>query len=134
MATGKVRFIYRNFVIIGPESMGAARASMCAAEQERFWDYHDMLFANHTGENVGDYIDRRLLAFAEMLGLDDGRFRSCLSSGRYDDQINQDKARGQSVGVASTPSFIINGQLVQGALPFSEFQKVIEAELAKIGS
>ena len=134
MATGKVRFIYRNFVIIGPESMGAARASMCAAEQERFWDYHDMLFANHTGENVGDFIDRRLLAFAEMLGLDGGTFRACLSSGRYDDQINQDKARGQTVGVASTPSFIINGQLIQGALPFSEFQKVIEAELAKIGS
>jgi protein-disulfide isomerase len=134
VATGKVRFIYRNFVIIGPESMGAARASMCAAEQERFWDYHDMLFANHTGENVGDFIDRRLLAFAEMLGLDGGTFRACLSSGRYDDQINQDKARGQTVGVASTPSFIINGQLVQGALPFSEFQKVIEAELAKIGS
>ena len=134
MATGKVRFIYRNFVIIGPESMGAARASMCASEQERFWDYHDMLFANHTGENVGDFIDRRLLAFAEMLGLDGGTFRACLSSGRYDDQINQDKARGQTVGVASTPSFIINGQLVQGALPFSEFQKVIEAELAKIGS
>jgi protein-disulfide isomerase len=134
VATGKVRFIYRNFVIIGPESMGAARASMCAAEQERFWDYHDMLFANHTAENVGDYTDRRLLAFAQMLGLNEGTFRSCLSSGRYDDQINQDKARGQSLGIPSTPSFIINGQLIQGALPFSEFQKVIEAELAKIGS
>jgi protein-disulfide isomerase len=134
VTTGKVRLIYRNFVIIGPESLEAARASMCAAEQERFWDYHDMLFANHTGENVGDYAERRLIAFADALGLDQGRFRACLSSGKYDDQISEDKALGQALGISSTPSFGINGQLFKGALPFSEFEKVIEAELAKIGS
>jgi protein-disulfide isomerase len=133
VATGKVRFIYRNFVIIGTESLDAARASLCAGDQQRFWDYHDILFANQTGENVGDYTERRLMAFAEQLGLDQGAFRTCFNSRKFDDQIAQDKARGQSMGISSTPSFLINGQLVQGALPFSEFEMVIEAELAKLG-
>jgi len=133
VATGKVRLIYRNFVIIGPESLEAARASMCAAEQDHFWDYHDVLFANQTGENVGDFTERRLIAFADALGLDQGRFRSCLGSGKFDDQIAEDKAHGQALGVSATPSFSINGQLIVGALPFSEFETVIEAELARIG-
>ncbi len=134
MATGKVRFIYRNFVIIGTESMDAARAALCAGEQQRFWDYHDILFANQTGENVGDFIVRRLMAFGDELGLDQAAFRTCFNSRKFDDQIAQDKARGQSMGITSTPSFLIDGQLVQGALPFSEFEKVIEAELTKLGS
>jgi protein-disulfide isomerase len=107
---------------------------LCAGEQERFWDYHDILFANQTGENIGDYTERRLQAFAAQLGLDEGKFRSCLSSGRYDESIAQDKARGESLGITSTPTSIVNGQLVQGAVPFSQFETVIEAELAKIGS
>jgi len=134
VAAGKVRLIYRNFVIIGTESLDAARASLCAGEQQRFWDYHDILFANQTGENAGDFTERRLMAFSAELGLDQGAFRTCFDSRKFDDQIAQDKALGQSLGISSTPSSTINGQLFKGALPFSEFEKVIEAELAKLAS
>jgi len=127
--TGQVRFIFRNFVIIGNESLAAANGSMCAAEQGRFWEYADILFANQSGHDAGAFSDRRLEAFAENINLDTNLFRSCMRENRYQDQIQQDYQVGVSQGINSTPSFIINGKLVTGALPFSEFQTEIEAAL-----
>lgn len=131
--SGEVYFIYRNFPFIGNESFAAANASLCAAEQGRFWDYHDLLFANQIGENVGAYRTQRLQAFAEYLNLDTGAFNACLASNRYQDSINEDLARGRSLGVNSTPSIVINDQLMpSNALP--TLQQQIEAILADAGN
>ena len=143
VATGKVRFVYRSFgSFIGPESGAAAEAAYCAGDQGKFWEFHDFLFANHTGENVGDYTTRKLEAMAEALSLDMNAFTSCLSSGKYDDQILQDGRDGVAAGIQATPSFIIsyvvNGEtktrLIEGAQPIGQFQAEIEAALAEIAA
>ncbi len=142
VATGKVYFVYRSFgQFIGPESRAAAEASYCAGDQNKFWEYHDLLFANHTGENVGDYTDRKLLAFADSLGLDMDIFRSCYNGGKYSDAVDQDARDGLAANIQATPSFVltyvVNGEtktrLIEGAQSFEFFQQEIEAALAEIG-
>lgn len=139
---GTVYFVYRSFGnFIGPESQAAAEAAYCAGDQNKYWEYHDILFANQTGENVGAYTDRRLQAFAETLSLDMEAFNDCFNSGKYSDQVDQDKADGVAAGVTGTPAFVlsytVNGEVktrfINGAQPFSEFQTQIEGALAEMG-
>ena len=141
-ATGKVYFVFRSFgEFIGIESRAAAEASYCAGDQNKFWEMHDTIFANQTGENVGAFSNRRLVAFAETVGLDMDTFRSCFNGGRYSEQVDQDFLDGRAASVTATPSFLmtytVNGEtrsgLIQGAQPFSEFQTRIEAALAEMG-
>jgi protein-disulfide isomerase len=142
VATGKVFFVYNSFGdFIGAESRAAAEAAYCAGDQNKFWEMHDIIFANQTAENVGDYTDRRLKAFAEQIGLDMGEFNSCFNSGKFSEEVDRDFNDGRSYQVQATPSFVItytaNGEtrkvLIEGAQPFSEFQSKIEAALAEIG-
>ena len=143
VATGKVYFVYRSFgSFIGQESKAAAEAAYCAGDQNKYWEYHDVLFANQTGENVGAFSDRRLQAFAESLSLDMSTFNSCLNGGKYTDRVTQDYQDGLAAGVKATPSFVmyytVNGQqqqkLIEGALPFDQFQQNIEAALTEMGA
>jgi protein-disulfide isomerase len=130
IVTGKVYFEYHSFgVFIGEESGRAAEAAYCAGDQNKFWEMHDIIFANQTGENVGAYTDKRLTAFAKKLGLEMGAFNDCFTSGKYADQVKQDGVEGRQAGVKATPSFTINGKLVEGAQPFSAFQTEIDALL-----
>ncbi|MFA9404872.1 MAG: DsbA family protein [Anaerolineales bacterium] len=132
IATGVVYYEYRNFPIIDSrsatkESQAAALASMCAAEQGQFWQYHDILFANQIGENVGGFTTVRLEAFADQLGLDTGAFNACLQDDAIREQVNLDMAAGIEAGINSTPSFLINGEVARGALPFENFVTIIES-------
>ena len=132
IATGKVYFEYHSFgEFIGVESRRAAEAAYCAGDQNKFWEMHDIIFANQTGENAGDFTDKRLTAFAGKLGLDAGKFNDCFASGKYAAQVAKDGVDGHGAGVASTPSFLINGKLLEGAQPFSAFQTQIDALLNK---
>lgn len=121
VGTGKAVFIFRHFPFLEPapggESTQASNASMCAAEQGRFWDYHDMLFANQTSENRGAFSDRRLEAIAETIGLDMDAFRACFDEDRYRQEIDADELRGLDLGVNATPSIAVNGALVQDPDP-----------------
>lgn len=133
--TGEVYYVYRNFPFLdsqspGNESQDASMAALCAGEQGKFWQYHDMLFANQIGENVGSFARPRLNAIADQLGLDPS-FKDCLREGRYADQISADVAAATEAGVRSTPSFLVNGQLVVGAQPFTAMASLIEEALAK---
>lgn len=142
VATGKVYYIFHHYPFIddratAKESDQAANASMCAGEQGRFWDFKSILFANWNGENQGAFADRRLTAFAESLGLDMGKFRSCFNSNAYKSQIDKDFADGLEKDVASTPSVFVNGVFVvnpDGAnlVPtYENIAAIIEAALAK---
>ncbi len=118
VATGKVYYIFHHYPFIddgaaGKESDQAANASMCAAEQGQFWNYKALLFANWTGENIGSFTDRKLLAFAGSLGLDMGRFRGCFEANTYQAQIEQDYKDGLALGVHSTPSIFVDRVLVE---------------------
>ncbi len=127
--TGEVYFEYRQFPFIGRESIEAANASLCAAEQGEFWTYSSYLFANQTGENVGAYSEAKLQAMAQEIGLDMDQFEQCSSRNELQDQVQADYAQGLDGGVTSTPSFFVNGKQILGAVPYAQFQAEIEAAL-----
>ena len=136
VANGEVYYVFRQYPFIddrapGAESDQAANASLCAAEQGRFWDYHDFLFANWNGENQGSFSDNRLLAFAETLGLDMAAFTTCFEENRYEDQIQADLASGQESNIQGTPSVLVNGELVKpGYVPtYDDLRRMIEISL-----
>jgi protein-disulfide isomerase len=135
VATGKVYFTYLPFSFLDQndtrnpplkESHAAAEAASCAGDQNKFWEYHDILYANQTGENIGDFTDKRLMAFAQALGLDMNQFNACYTSGKYRQKVIDDYNLGIKDGVTQTPSFLVNGTLVTQA----DLQTTIDAQLA----
>jgi len=124
-----VRLVFRNFAIRSHRrAFAAAESALCAAEQERFWPYHDMLFANPRALE-----DEDLLRHAEELGLDAARFEQCLASGEYRAQVEAETREARDMGISGTPAFLINGLLLSGARPAEDFYRVIDAELAHLG-
>lgn len=123
-----VRYEFKDFAFIGQESLRAAEAATCALEQDSFWQYHDTLFLNQSGENAGAFSDDHLRNFAAALGLDEGDFNNCLGSNRYRNEINAGIVEARDLGVQSTPTFRINGELVEGVLTFEQLQTIIEQE------
>ena len=124
--SGEVRFGYFDFAFLGPESQWAAEAAECAADQNKFWEYHDKLYDSQSGENQGAFNKDNLKKFAENLGLDSSVFNKCFDSGKYTQLIQDDSNTASSIGVRSTPTFLINGQPLIGAQPFEAFQRVID--------
>jgi len=140
VATGQVYYVFHQYPFLdrgseNKESQQAANASMCAAEQELFWEYHDILFANWNGENAGAFSDTKLIAFAESLGLDMDLFTNCFEENRYRDEIQADLELGIEMGVSGTPSVFVNGQhITPGFVPgFEDVQQAIEAALTGSG-
>jgi protein-disulfide isomerase len=124
---GQIRFVYRNLPLpptMHPEAMSAAVASLCANDQDAFWDYHEKLFSSET-LGAETYIQ-----YATELGLNVEEFTACLSSGKHDEFIQQDMAFSSELGVQSTPTFFVNGLAVVGAQPLTSFTQIIDKELA----
>lgn len=126
-----VRFAYIHFAFLGPESKWAAEASECAAEQDAFWEYHDLLYDRQSGENQGAFSKENLKRWAGELGLNTDAFDQCLDEGKYASIVEQEVQLSKQIGVTSTPTFLINGQPVLGAQPFESFQGYIEAEISE---
>ena len=129
--TGVVRFEYKHFPIIGQESLWAAHAGECAAEQDRFWDYHNKLFQSQAGENKGAFSKDKLKSFAKELGLQEKSFNACMDSGKYLEAIRTEYNEGMGLGVRSTPTFFLNGTKIEGAQPLQVFQDAVQNELFK---
>ncbi len=120
---GKIKHVFIDFPLgFHKNAKKAAMAANCAAEQGKFWEYHDLLYKAPLGDDV--YID-----YAKKLGLNLDRFKECLDRNRYESDINKDIEKGKKVGVRGTPAFFINGRLVSGAQPLENFVKIIEEEL-----
>lgn len=140
ISAGQVYYEFMNYPfidsgVITKESHQAANASMCALEQGRFWDYHDILFANQGAENSGGFTDKRLQAFAESLGLDMNSFNKCFKADKYATEIEADFQKGVAAKVDSTPTLILNGQIVTpGYVPsYDQLKSAIDAALASGG-
>ncbi|MBI4279151.1 MAG: DsbA family protein, partial [Armatimonadetes bacterium] len=129
IATGKVRWNFRHSAILGPESQWAALASECAAEQGRFWAYHDVLMNRQAGVNRGGFHPDRLARFAEELRLDVPRFRQCFESGRYLTKVREETEEAQRRGVRGTPSFFVGDTFIEGNQPVAVFRQAIEDRL-----
>ena len=122
----QVRFVYRDLPIPGhPQALPAAIAANCAGEQGSYWQFHDRLFSG-----VYDLGRSAYEMYAQELNLDVEEFTACLDSGRNQTEPQQDYQDAQRIGVNSTPTFVINGQIVVGAQPFEAFQSVIDDALA----
>lgn len=134
VASGEVYFIYRSVgsLLGSPASVQAAEAAYCAGDQGKFWEYHDLLFANQSSlfVDINADITPKLTKFAEILELDPDTFQTCLGEGKYEDRVAVDEREARQAGVSGTPSFLVNGRLIKGNVPFSAFQEVIEEELA----
>lgn len=127
--TGKVKFIFRSFQFLGPESVAAAEAAECAKDQNKFWPYHDALYSAEAAdghENNGNLNRNLFLKLAGDVGLDLKSFAACIDGNKYAGQIKKDAADAQAVGVNSTPVSFINGEEVQGALPYGQFAAIID--------
>ena len=121
-----VRLVFKHMPLEGHRnSLPAARAAYCAAEQDRFWQFHDALFAS--GNLSAAVIDD----IAVDLGLGVPKFQACLSSEQSRAAVIKDIETARLFHIESTPSFIVNGQLIKGALSFADFQKIIERELGQ---
>ncbi len=84
---------------------------------------------NQSGENIGSFSDQALKSFAVALGLDEAAFNECLDAHNYRGAVLADQYEGQQQGVQSTPTLIVNGQIIRGVVPFAELQARIEAAL-----
>ncbi len=124
---GKVKYVFKNFPVIGQESVDAAAAAECAGDQNKFWLYGTYLFEHQTGENVGAFTPDHLKQFAGLLGLDTNAFNSCLDSGKYASAVQQDLAQGRGRGVQATPTFFVNGTEYEGALTIDQLTQIINS-------
>ncbi len=130
--TGKVKFVWRNFINYGSESQDAAVAAYCAGEQDKFWEYHDTLYRNQSGIDQGAFSKSNLQKFADELGLDRATFDTCLDGTSFDAVIAADKQLGRGeFSVNATPTFFVNGLRVVGAQPTADFVSIIEDALSR---
>ena len=122
-----VKIVFRNQPLpFHNNAKGAAEASMAANEQGKFWQMHDKMFANQQA------LDRASLErYAQEIGLDVGKFKAALDSGKFTKRVEEDSAAGMAVGANGTPTFFINGREFVGAQPFEAFKNMIDEEIKK---
>jgi protein-disulfide isomerase len=122
----KVAFVFKNYPLsqIHPEAEAAAEAAQCAREQGKFWEYHDALFAAPQLSAAAE------LQLAGNLGLNSDSFRQCVDSHRFQARVTSDASQGAALSLEGTPAFYVNGVFINGAKPASEFETIIDSELA----
>jgi protein-disulfide isomerase len=126
----QIRLVYMDFPLsFHSHAMDAARAGRCAADQGKFWQFHDALFLEQKKLDPDS-----LKHTAAKLGLDSDTFNRCFSSDKHTAGIRQDMAEGSALGVTGTPTFFVNGRELVGAQPPPKFNEVIDEELARAKS
>ena len=134
--TGKVKIIFKDYNIIGPDSVNASHGAHCAKDQGVFWEYHDILYSNWTGENNGWASSKNLEKFANEIGLDMDVWTQCMLDGTHSQTILASNEDAKSLGITGTPAFFVIGSdgkttKLFGAQPYDTFEKVFENELQK---
>lgn len=128
---GELRIEWRDLPIFGEPSLAAARAGRAAADQDRFWEFTDAVFAAAPDRGHPDFDEAAFVGFAEEAGVPDlDRFRRDLASDQYDAVIQADYQNATSLGATSTPTFVVNGTGIIGARSIDTFRNVIDRELA----
>ncbi len=127
----QITFVYRHFPLRDnhPHAQLAAQAAQSAANQEKFWDMHDKLFANQNQWSGLNDPTAQFITYAQELNLDLERFKNDLSSQTVIDKVNQDYAGGLSAGVNSTPSFFINGAKLKAPSTLEGWRQILDLEL-----
>ncbi|MBT5200533.1 MAG: DsbA family protein [Thaumarchaeota archaeon] len=128
--TGKVKLVFKDFPLNGPDSFLAAEASYCAEDQGKYWQYHDELYKNWGGERTGWITRESLDKFASTVNLDLIEFNTCLDDKKYQDKVNIIHEFGKELGIDATPSFLVfNDQKIikiRGNQPLEVFLKTFD--------
>ncbi|QKQ98372.1 thioredoxin domain-containing protein [Candidatus Nanohaloarchaea archaeon] len=140
ISEGKVRFVFKDFQFLGPDSTTAGIASECVWKQvgesnpEAYWNWHASMFDNQDGENSGWGDKQDIISMTRQVsGVNANQLSSCMENNRqkFQDEIERDRSEGRSVGITGTPGFVIyrtgsdTGQQITGAQPYSRFRSVI---------
>ncbi|MBW2269058.1 MAG: thioredoxin domain-containing protein [Deltaproteobacteria bacterium] len=124
----QIRIVFRNFPLANhSRAKPAAEAALCAHEQDQFWAYHDKLFENSRALSGDDF-----KRYAGDLDLDVAAFEACLDESRFTAQVETDLRDARDAGVTGTPAFFVNGVMLSGAKPASDFFRTIDAELERL--
>ena len=130
----QVRYVYYDFPIGGPgheHGFVAARAARCAGEQDKFWEYHDLLFARQSEWSFARTAPvSQFLEYGDLLGLDRGSLSSCIRSDRFADVVTANRLLGERLGVGSTPTIFIGSRSVPDWRDYDNVKALIEQELA----
>ena len=132
--TGKVKILFKDYIILGQDSRNAANAAHCANDQKLFWEYHSMLYNNWAGENTGWADLAHLHEFANTLGLDMDVFSTCMSDLKWNELVNLSSKDGQKLGVSGTPTFFVidqNNDVIKivGAQHYDVFKQIFDSVL-----
>jgi protein-disulfide isomerase len=123
----EIRLVFKDYPLPNhAQAFKAAEAGLCANEQGKFWDLHDIMFGQQDALQV-----ENLKRYASELEMDQTAFDACLDSGRFAGEVNADLRAGQGYGVSSTPTVFINGRAVLGAAPIQLFEQIIDEELER---
>jgi len=123
---GKVTLAFKDFPLpMHAHAEKAAEAARCAAEQGKFWEFHDALFDNNQKLEPA-----QLKEYARVLKLDTARFDECLDAGKQAASVHKDFAEGQRLGLTGTPAFFINGHYLSGAVKYDTLREIVEQQLA----
>ena len=134
--TGKVKMLFKDFIVVDEDSVNAASAAHCANDQKMFWQYHSTLYNNWDGEGTGWASSEQLHQFASTLGLDMNKFSECMSQSKWKDLVLSSHADGRALGVDATPTFFIideNNEALKitGAQHYDVFQRTFDSLLEK---
>ena len=132
--TGKVKMLFKDYIILGQDSMNAANAAHCANDQKLFWEYHSMLYNNWAGEDTGWANLAHLHEFARILDLDFDEFSACMSDLKWAELVQSSSMDGNTLGVTGTPTFFVINQnndviKIVGAQHYDVFKQIFDTAL-----
>ncbi len=132
--TGQVYLVFHSVgsFLNAPSTLQAAEAAYCAGDQDAFWSFHDLIFANQVQlfSNRSADISKSMETFAEILDLDVEGFNTCLADRKYRELAAADELKTRENNITGTPAFLINGVLYSGNQPYQNFQQAIDQILA----
>jgi len=134
--TGKVKIIFKDYNIIGEDSVKASQGAHCANDQGLFWEYHDILYSHWTGENNGWASSENLTNFAQQIGLNMDEWSECMDEGSHSQIILKSNDDARALELTGTPAFFVissEGKVSKlfGAQPFEVFKKIFDSQLKK---
>jgi len=134
--TGKVKMLFKDFIVVGQDSMHAANAAHCANDQGMFWQFHSTLYNNWAGEGTGWVSSEQLIKFANTLELDISEFSNCMSELKWKKLVNASHDDAIALGVTATPTFFVidqnkNVMKITGAQHYDVFKEVFDSALEK---
>jgi len=124
--SGKVLFAFKDYPLpMHKHAQKASEAARCAGLQNKFWEYHDLLFEKGSGLEITQLKDH-----ARTLKLDTAKFDQCLDFGETAAAVKKDQEQGQKLGLTGTPSFFVNGHFFSGAATYTMLREIVNQQLA----